>query len=134
MVNNSEILTLKIIGEVPSLKNSVRISNRRVYETSDIRLYKAAFNLQVPKALRQNISDDLHVSILLFKKDRRKDAVNQTAILFDCLQHTGVIKNDRQIVSWNVQSFIDPKDPRAEIFIQPLNNDKQTRKGDTQAC
>lgn len=134
MVNNSEILTLRIIGEVPSLKNSVRISNHRVYETSDIRLYKSAFNLQVPKALRQNLSDDLHVTIRLFKKDRRKDAVNQTAILFDCLQHTGVIKNDRSITSWQVQSFIDPKDPRAEITVQKLNNDKQTRKGDTQAC
>ena len=110
------VITIK--GEVPSLKNSIRVSGRRVYETSDIRTYKAAFNIQIPFKKRANISVPVHVSIMLYKKDHRKDAVNQTAIIFDCLQHSGVIKNDRLVESWDVESDIDKEDPRAELKIK----------------
>jgi len=116
------MIDFTIKGEIPSLKNVLRFTrNGRPYHQDDtVKDYKEAFDLLCPKSAKKLLTGPVEVILHIYKKDNRKDAVNLTAIIYDCLQSSGVIKNDRQIVRWYGFSEIDKSNPRVRIEVNEI--------------
>jgi len=78
-----------------------------------------AAGFQVPAEMRKNtIATDVAVSAVIYRKKRIGDLDNYLAAVGDMLQKTKVIKNDRQIVSWDGSRLDhDKENPRIEIMI-----------------
>lgn len=105
-------------GDIPSLKNVLRVGRGgQFYHKDDqVKNYKASFYLQTPARYRLMVKPT-QVILTINQKDRRKDGHNQEATVFDCLQHTKVIKNDRDITSWACLSRVDKNNPGVLIEI-----------------
>jgi Holliday junction resolvase RusA-like endonuclease len=57
----------------------------------------------------------------VFYRDARADVDNLCKALGDCLQHCGVIKNDRLIGAWVAERRPPDGNPRVEIEIEKLS-------------
>ena len=110
-------------GDPPSIKNNLMFAKGgRVYHKgNEIAIYKQAFDLQTPKPFKHGIEVPVMVKVRLIRANNRKDPLNQIGTIADCLQYAGVIKNDRQIVSWEIDATeMDKKDPRVFIEVEVL--------------
>ena len=69
-------LTWEVLGEIPSMKNDLRISKSGglYYKNNEVKAYKKAFALQTPSKCKLNITCPVIVFTTIFQKDRRKDA------------------------------------------------------------
>ena len=62
------------------------------------------------------ITEQVHVSVVFYLKDNRKDLDGLLKALFDCL--TGIVwKDDRQVVGLHAFKRIDKQNPRIEIIL-----------------
>src|SRR4030095_3480709 len=117
-----------IIGNVPSLKNSrpiyiSRTSRKPLSARSDeMKAYIRDFCLQVPPHYRDlslgGRDKPLRTNITVYYQSYRSDL--DLAIVYDCLQHSGVVHNDRAIREKHERAEIDPDNPRVEIQIQEI--------------
>lgn len=114
-----------IPGDIPSLKNDLKFARGRCYHSAEVVNYKKMFCLLCPRVCKQLIDKPVCVTLHIYKKDNRKDGCNLSGIIHDCLQISGVIKNDRLIVERHEYDYIDKKNPRCEIFIQEIEHGKQ---------
>lgn len=62
-----------------------------------VRAYRRAVQSVVIERSLQGIACDLEARLLLFPKNERRDTCNCFKVLWDTLEHVGVLKNDRQI-------------------------------------
>jgi len=68
-----------------------------------------------------SITEDVHVKALIYRDRRTGDLDNFQHAIGDALQKAGVIKNDKQIESWDgSRKLIDRENPRVEIEIEPF--------------
>lgn len=68
---------------------------------------------------RAPLSEPVEVSATFHRAARRGDLVNFMQALADALQHAGVLKDDRWIVSWDGSRLgHDPARPRVELTIR----------------
>ena len=112
-----------IKGEIPSMKNTLRVGRGgHVYHADNaVKEYKNAFWLQLPSRFRLMVlTGSVKVSIEVYQKDHRKDAHNAQDLVFDCLQHCGLIGNDRQIEAWEGRKFIDKNNPRVVVKVEAM--------------
>lgn len=112
-----------VIGEIPSLKNVLRVGRAGQFYHADnaVKIYKANFNLQLPREYRNmKITEPVRVELVIYQKDKRKDPTNACCTIYDCLQHSQVIINDRQIVEWSGRAELDRKSSRVEVKVIPL--------------
>ena len=111
-----------IHGEIPSMKNTLRRSASGAFYHTDngVQVYKNNFALQTPRKFKKNLACPVFVSIVVYQKDKRKDFHNCCDLVYDALQYSGVIKNDRLIREWHGAGHIDKKDPRVEITLEVL--------------
>lgn len=112
-----------ITGDIPSLKNVLRVGRAgQFYHQNDyVKTYKRLFLSQVPLTFRQmKIKGPVRVELVIYQKDRRKDSHNQMATVFDALEDSQVIVNDRQIVEWSGRAELDRKSPRVEVKVIKL--------------
>ena len=114
--------TWEVLGEIPSMKNDLRISRRGGFYHKDnaVKKYKQSFAWQTPAKFRMEIIRPVVVTTVIFMKDRRKDCHNLQAVIFDSLEAAGVICNDRQIVKWNGEALIDRENPRVVITVKEI--------------
>lgn len=115
------MIQFTIRGVVPSLKNQKKIARGRMYNDPQVEAYKLNFGLQVPPQHRNaglgSAKSLLCIKIDLFHDSWRRDA--DCEIIYDCLQASGVITNDRWVRRKYIEaSRIDAGNPRAEIMIQ----------------
>jgi len=112
-------LTWEVLGEIPSAKNELRFSSsgRPYHKDNAVREYKQSFAMQTPAKYKLNIACPVMVFTTIFQKDRRRDAHNATAVIYDALETAGVIYNDRLIVKWGGTAKIDKKNPRVLISL-----------------
>ena len=82
--------------------------------------YSRAFAAQA-KPLPEPIEGDISVTVKIWYKTRRPDL--DPSLIFDLLQKTEVIKNDRQIKEIHAYHFLDKENPRAWITIQKCLNE-----------
>lgn len=110
----------EVYGEIPSIKNTLRAtrSGRFFHKDDQVRRYFRNFAYQVPKKYKLNLEGPVSVYLNIVRKDKRKDAHNLMATIFDALEHAGVIKNDRQILEWRGRAYrIDKENPSVAVQI-----------------
>lgn len=71
----------------------------------------------------QRLREPIAVPVIVratFYRDARADVDNLCKALGDCLQHCGVLKNDRLIREWAVRRSPPEGNPRVEVEIRTL--------------
>ena len=119
------VIEFTVEGEIPSMKNTLRFSRagHPYHADNAVKEYKEAFWLQLPNSFRLiKIEGPVRVDLQVCQKDHKKDAHNAQDLVFDCLQHCGLIGNDRHIVEWSGKSFIDKQKPRVWVRIEKLGD------------
>ncbi len=119
---------LVIAGVCCSAKNSRRIlRNRRTGRPLSAKSAAALrfcqdFALQVPPELRGlNLGSEtqpLRAVITVWYPSRRFDL--DCALIYDCLQASGVVANDRFFLEKHEFKQFDADEPRAEIFLEEI--------------
>jgi len=127
MTGSNIIIRLSIIGDIPSLKNVIRFGrNGQVYHQNNCIIeYKTDFKYQTIQQLKKRprwskvvpFLAPVMVGLTIYQGNRRRDGHNQMSTVFDALEYAGVIKNDRQIISWFGKTKLDRKNPRVEITV-----------------
>ena len=119
-------MKLTILGQLPRKSNSRRIvpvkgSNRyRSIKSQQALDYEVDFNKQLVARQRQNMEGDLEIKGTIYYQSKRSDLSEE--LLFDCLERSGVISNDRAVVHKDIWKKIDRRNPRVEIEINQLDN------------
>jgi Holliday junction resolvase RusA-like endonuclease len=118
---NDIIATATILGQLPSLKNSRRImkrgrNNLMVIKSVDAMAYEQTFLMAIPQKMRVGYDGPVSVKVRVWYQSRRSDL--STELLFDLLQKSGIILNDRQIE--HVESFkgLDRDAPRVHFTVR----------------
>ena len=114
------IATATVTGQLPSLKNSRRIMRRgktglMVIKSVDALSYEQSFLAAIPQRMRIGYDGPVSVKVRVWYQSRRSDL--STELLFDLLQKSGIILNDRQIE--HVESFkgLDREYPRVHFTV-----------------
>lgn len=120
-------VSLVIRGLCPSMKNRRRIvmnkrtGQRSVIKSQESLRYALDFALQVPSACKVAIGTEktpLRSFVSVFYPSYRNDL--DVSAVYDLLQQTGVISNDRWIREKHEYAHIDPYNPRVEIQIEEM--------------
>ncbi len=76
-------------------------------------IVRARFKLKFP------ILTDVNCEAIFYRDADRGDAVGYYQALADCLEKHGILKNDRQIVSWDGSRLRKAEEPRVEVRLAP---------------
>lgn len=116
-----------VMGALPSKSNQRRIVRIRVRGTGRTRpllirsrealLYEGAFIGLVEHSGLTGLplEGPLSLETIVYQPDNRRDL--DIALFQDCLQRSGVIRNDRQIVRISAQKKLDKRNPRVEFRV-----------------
>lgn len=119
-VTDLQALSLIILGEPASKANS-----RKIVRFGNVsRLIKSAKALNYSDAFRQQahpasplLTGDVRVTMYIYYASRRPDL--DESLILDLLQ--GVLyENDRQVKEKHIYWGLDPDQPRAEIYVDPI--------------
>jgi Holliday junction resolvase RusA-like endonuclease len=116
------MITIK--GQVPSKSNSYKIGNGRLYKSADLKEYEVMFDWQIKVCLPKNykpVEVPFEIWIEVYFQSNRSDLDNASKVILDCLQTSGVIKNDRLCSVLMMRKHIDKLNPRIEFRIEELN-------------
>lgn len=116
------LVSLTIPGQLPSLKNRRRIfRNRRtgsavIVKSAEAMSYEQNFLSHVPQDKRIRYEGPVSVKVRVWYQSRRSDL--STELLFDLLEKSGIILNDRQV--HHVESFkgLDRENPRVHLTVR----------------
>jgi Holliday junction resolvase RusA-like endonuclease len=92
----------------------------RVIKSEKALSYSRRFAAQVKKP-SELIEEDVEVAVTIWYKTRRPDL--DPSLIFDLLQKTEVIKNDRQIKVIHAYHKLDKENPRSHIQISTLKEE-----------
>lgn len=125
-------LSITLVGNPRTKKNSLRLVKVRgrtipIQSARHDSWYKDAAK-QLKELLKNEpnlpITTPVHVQATFFRVDRRADLVNLMQALADLLEKEGVLKNDRQIVSWDgSRQEKDTEHPRTEVTIVDISEE-----------
>lgn len=113
---------IKILGQVPSKSNGYRIANNRLFKSIELKSYEVSFEWQIKKHLKKSIDVPFQIWIDVYFQSNRSDLDNAAKVILDCLQTSGVIKNDRLCSVLVMRKHIDKENPRIEFEIKDLTN------------
>lgn len=121
-MTDSILATMTIYGQLPSLKNRRRFipgkGSRRpmLIKSKDAMDYEQAFLMAIPARMKVGYDGPVSVKVRVWYQSRRSDL--STELLFDLLQKSGIILNDRQIE--HVESFkgLDRDAPRLHFTVR----------------
>lgn len=124
MSTSLEVYKGIIYGEPASKANSRKIvmfgKRPAIIKSQKARDYVKNFEKQCPK-LDTLVTDDLVVEITIFYNSRRPDL--DESVILDCMQGF-IYKNDRQVKKKIINWGLDRDNPRAEIKVYLLEEDK----------
>lgn len=112
---------ITILGQVPSKSNGYRIANNRMFKSIELKSYEVSFEWQIKKHLNESIDVPFQIWIDVYFQSNRSDLDNAAKVILDCLQTSGVIKNDRLCSVLVMRKHIDKENPRIEFMIKKLN-------------
>ncbi len=119
---NPTSISFVVIGQCYSLKNSKQLARGRTIKHPKARLFEETFALQVPADARNLMLGSsvslLRANISVWYPSHLQDL--DTAIVYDCLQRSGVISNDRYVVEKHEWGHVDVKNPRVAITIEEI--------------
>lgn len=116
------MITIK--GQVPSKSNGYKIGNGRLYKSAELKEYEVMFEWQIwkHKLINEIIEYPFEIWIDVYFHSNRSDLDNAAKVILDCLQTSGVIKNDRLCSVLVMRKHIDKVNPRIEFEIKELTN------------
>ena len=124
MSTSLEVYKGIIYGEPASKANSRKIvmfgKRPAIIKSQKARDYVKTFEKQCPK-LDTLVTDDLVVEITIFYGSRRPDL--DESVILDCMQGF-IYKNDRQVKKKIINWGLDRDNPRSEIKVYLLEEDK----------
>ncbi len=112
---------ITILGQVPSKSNGYRIANNRLFKSIELKSYEVSFEWQIKKHLKESIEVPFQIWIDVYFQSNRSDLDNAAKVILDCLQTSGVIKNDRLCEILVMRKHIDKENPRIEFEIKKIN-------------
>lgn len=119
-----------LYGQPITKKNSqqIIIAGKRpcIIPSKAFKIYEKAARAQLATASREPITTPVHVKTLYYLATARTpDLCNLMAATHDILEHCGIIANDEQIKSVDGSRIMgkDADNPRAEITLQPMEDD-----------
>jgi len=123
---SKRMVVMTIQGKLVSMKNSkihTMIKGRPfAIKSHEARKYERDFRVQVPSEYRGlqlgALDKPLATIVRVFYPSRRSDL--DASLVYDMLQHTGVIANDRYITAKIELSFVDKVNPRVEIEVREM--------------
>lgn len=109
-------------GKLISMKNR-KIQTRRgfTFKNPEVVAYEKTFPLFVPQEARLRLGsvvEPLSATVTVFYPSRRSDL--DCALIYDCLQASGVVANDRYIIEKHEFARVDPVNPRVEIELRKV--------------
>lgn len=113
-----------IPGRPITKKNSRRIfGNRLVASEAAMRWADGAvFELRgqmVGLGRRPLYTTEVAVRALVYRVDTQGDLINYLQAIADAMQKAEVLRNDKQIVSWDgSRALVDRDNPRTEIYVE----------------
>jgi len=110
-------VSFTILGEPASKANSRRWTGKYFIKSKKALDYSAQFLKQCP-VLSPLIIGDLRVTIKIWYASRRPDL--DASLIFDLMQEK-IYPNDRAIKEQHLYWALDPKNPRAEITVEKIN-------------
>lgn len=116
-------VTLTIFGQCYSMKNS-KIPRRNapgMLKHPKARQFERDFLLQVRPEHRKELGSKtrpLKATVHIFYPSLRQDL--DAELVFDLLQKSHVVRNDRYIREKHIYASVDAKDPRCEIEISEI--------------
>ena len=116
-----------IYGQVPSKSNSYKIitisGHSSLAKTKALKDYERKFYLQCP--LRgEEIAEPFAIDMDVYYNSNRPDLDNAFKIVLDCLQLCKAIKNDRYCYEIHARKLVDKVNPRIELSITKLIDEK----------
>ena len=125
MSTSLEVYNGIIYGEPASKANSRKIvmfgKRPAIIKSQKARDYVKAFEKQCKK-LPKLVTDDLVVEMTIYYASRRPDL--DESVVLDCMQGF-IYKNDRQVKKKIINWGLDRDNPRSEIKVPLLQQDKQ---------
>jgi len=120
------MITIK--GQVPSKSNGYRIANNRMFKSIELKSYEVSFEWQIKKHLKENetVEVPFQIWIDVYFQSNRSDLDNSAKVILDCLQTSGVIKNDRLCQVLVMRKHIDKENPRIEFEIKAISKEVET--------
>lgn len=111
-----------VYGQCWSLKNGKMLARGRTIKGPKASAFERDFAMQVPPQYRNlrlgGLKQPLRANISVWYPSRRQDL--DTAIIYDCLQRSGVVANDRFIIEHHEWAHVDPINPRVDVEIECL--------------
>ncbi len=119
LISSKFMFVGEVEGELASKSNSrriVRFGNRAASIKSQKALdYAQRFSLAVRGTVSKPYDGDVALYAEIYYKSRRPDL--DVALLQDCIQNSGIIKNDRQVVEIHAWKYLDRDRPRVEFKV-----------------
>lgn len=99
-------------------------------QSATYQAYKELFLLQIKNKYKgQPISEAVNIRCIYYRGDNRKtDLVNLQNGTLDLLVESGILKDDNYNIVRSMDGsrvYVDKADPRAEIYIEFLDNDNK---------
>ena len=111
-----------VFGHLYSMKNSkiLTTTGGRPHSVKHpkVKQFERDFQYQVPAKAKLGITGDVAVTVIAFYPSRRQDL--DPSVVYDLLQHSGVIENDRQVKIKHEEWKLDKENPRVEITVREL--------------
>ena len=116
---------------LPSKANSRKIvtfgkgagARPAIIKSKEAREFETHFNVVALASGLRDVPLDgkLWLAVLVYQKDMRRDL--ECELLKDCLQRSGVVKNDRLFWKVSEERRIDKEDPRVEFRLGKIAED-----------
>jgi len=106
------------------MKNSKTLTYRglkmRTIKNAKALRFEQDFMLQVPPEYRNlRLGGPLRANVTVYYPNHRQDL--DVALIFDLLQKSGVIENDRNLIEQHLFRKVSAADPRCEIEIESVS-------------
>ena len=114
---NVRAVSFVVFGQMYSMKNS----KRGHFKHEKALRFEQDFALQVPPGARLGIGSRkelLRATVTVWYPSWRQDV--DFALIYDLLQRTGVVSNDRWIRQRAEFAEVDPANPRCEITVEAI--------------
>lgn len=119
------MIRFTVFGQLPSGKNRKvqRVIRGRAlaFKNTAVRAYERNFALQVPQDAKQAIGAPdrpLRTTVRVWYQSRRSDLSPE--LVYDLLQESGVVVNDRFIREKHEFGEVDAANPRVEIEVEEI--------------
>lgn len=122
-LKSASTVSFLVYGNCYSMKNNKRPrkNSRAMIKHPKALKFEQDFALQVPVVAKRGLGSReslLRAIVTVYYPSWRQDV--DFALIYDLLQKTGVVSNDRWIRERHEYGEVDPKNPRVEITVEEL--------------